>query len=65
LQPSLSCYEQVATLMDETMNDGLTEKSDLSADIKMYITYVRSLPDGSGWLLFQLFHFEAVVEKLR
>jgi len=51
--------------MDETMNDGLTEKSDLSADIKMYITYVRSLPDGSGWLLFQLFHFEAVVEKLR
>ncbi|KAF6035869.1 Pak3 [Bugula neritina] len=47
LQPSLSCYEQVAALMDETMNDGLTEKSDLSADIKMYITYVRSLPDGS------------------
>lgn len=43
-----SHYEQVMELMEESMNKGLRSKSDISNDLKMYITYVRSLPDGSG-----------------
>ena len=48
LELSLENYQHVVALMDENMNQGLSEKSDISADLKMYITYVRSLPDRSG-----------------
>lgn len=48
LQLDVADYQRIVDLMDARMNDGLGEKSSVEADIKMYITYVRSLPDGSG-----------------
>lgn len=50
LRLSVEDYDRIVGLMEETMDHGLSEKADISADIKMYITYVRSLPDGSGRL---------------
>jgi len=47
LRLSVANYDRIVNMMEENMNDGLSEKADISADIKMYITYVRTLPDGS------------------
>ena len=34
--------------MNDDMVNGLSTDSNMAADLKMYITYVRSVPDGSG-----------------
>ena len=52
LRLSVANYDRIVNMMEENMNDGLSEKADISADIKMYITYVRTLPDGSGESFF-------------
>ena len=52
LHLSVANYDRIVNMMEENMNDGLSEKADISADIKMYITYVRTLPDGSGESFF-------------
>ncbi|KAL8618135.1 hypothetical protein ACOMHN_034362 [Nucella lapillus] len=40
-------YKRVMALLHEEMNNGLTKQSHTIADIKMFPTFVRSLPDGS------------------
>lgn len=35
-------------LLHEEMNSGLSKKTNHMADIKMFPTFVRSLPDGTG-----------------
>ena len=34
--------------MNDDMVNGLSTNNNMAADLKMYITYVRSVPDGSG-----------------
>ena len=34
--------------MNDDMVNGLSTDNNMAADLKMYITYVRSVPDGSG-----------------
>lgn len=34
--------------MNKDMENGLSKDKWSAADLKMYITYVRSVPDGSG-----------------
>lgn len=48
-------YERVMELMGESLENGLRAKEDITNDLKMYITYVRSLPDGSGKLQIYLY----------
>lgn len=50
-------YDRIVSMMEENMDHGLSEKADISADVKMYITYVRTLPDGSGMLFCSLCSF--------
>jgi len=47
LRLSVADYDRIVSMMEENMDHGLSEKADISADVKMYITYVRTLPDGS------------------
>ena len=42
-----AAYKRVMTLLNQEMNNGLKTQSN-NADIKMFPTFVRSLPDGSG-----------------
>jgi len=42
-----SAYKRVMTLLHGEMNHGLRRNSNHVADIKMFPTFVRSLPDGS------------------
>uniref|UniRef100_A0A0B6ZZ59 Phosphotransferase n=1 Tax=Arion vulgaris TaxID=1028688 RepID=A0A0B6ZZ59_9EUPU len=44
---SSSAYKRVMTLLNQEMNNGLKRQSHNVADIKMFPTFVRSLPDGS------------------
>ncbi|CAG5133645.1 unnamed protein product [Candidula unifasciata] len=44
---SSTAYKQVMTLLHQEMNNGLKTQSHKMADIKMFPTFVRSLPDGS------------------
>ena len=41
-------YEKVMNLIEEQMNLGLNPASNAEADLKMFPTYVRSLPNGTG-----------------
>lgn len=41
-------YRRVMHLLNEEMNNGLHANSNYLADIKMFPTFVRSLPDGTG-----------------
>ena len=41
-------YKRVMHLLHQEMNNGLTKHIHPVADIKMFPTFVRSLPDGSG-----------------
>ena len=41
-------YKRVMHLLNEEMNSGLHANSNYMADIKMFPTFVRSLPDGTG-----------------
>lgn len=41
-------YKRVMHLLNQEMNNGLKEQTHHVADIKMFPTFVRSLPDGSG-----------------
>ena len=41
-------YKRVMHLLNEEMNSGLHANYNYMADIKMFPTFVRSLPDGSG-----------------
>lgn len=43
-----AAYKRVMTLLNQEMNNGLKRQSHHVADIKMFPTFVRSLPDGSG-----------------
>lgn len=44
---STSSYKRVMHLLNQEMNNGLTRHTQPVADIKMFPTFVRSLPDGS------------------
>lgn len=48
-------YKRVMHLLHEEMKRGLCKKSHGRADIKMFPTFVRSLPDGSGQYVFRYF----------
>jgi len=39
---------KIRELMNEDMDDGLSRSRNADAAVKMFITYVQSLPDGSG-----------------
>ena len=39
---------EIMRIMDDQMNKGLGKETNASASIKMFPTYVRHLPDGSG-----------------
>ena len=39
---------KIRDLMNKEMEDGLSRSRNADAAIKMFITYVQSLPDGSG-----------------
>lgn len=43
-------YRKLKALMDEDMAKGLSTDRNIEADLKMYITYVRAVPNGSGRL---------------
>ena len=49
-------YKRVMHLLTEEMNQGLSSKSHYKADIKMFPTFVRALPDGTGELSVCLSH---------
>ncbi|KAK3581784.1 hypothetical protein CHS0354_027250 [Potamilus streckersoni] len=40
-------YKKIMSLLNEEMNNGLHKHTNHSADIKMFPTFVRSLPDGT------------------
>jgi len=40
-------YEELMRRMNEDMVNGLSTDNNMAADLKMYITYVRSVPDGT------------------
>ncbi|XP_055865041.1 hexokinase-1-like isoform X2 [Biomphalaria glabrata] len=42
-----AAYKRVMALLHQEMNNGLRKQSHTMADIKMFPTFVRSLPDGS------------------
>lgn len=41
-------YEKVMNLIEEHINLGLNPDTNPRADLKMFPTYVRSLPNGTG-----------------
>jgi len=41
-------YVKIRDLMNKEMDDGLSRSGHANAAIKMFMTYVQSLPDGSG-----------------
>ena len=41
-------YRRIMTLLEEELQKGLSRENHEKADIKMFPTYVRALPDGSG-----------------
>ena len=43
-------YEKIMGLMLESLNKGLGKETNPTAKVKMYPTYVRTVPDGSGEL---------------
>lgn len=40
-------YEKIRDILDQEMTKGLSRQGNASAVVKMFITYVQSLPDGS------------------
>jgi len=45
-----STYAKIRDLMNKDMEDGLSRDRNANAAIKMFITYVQSLPDGTGMI---------------
>lgn len=43
-------YTKVRNLLNQEMNIGLSKEKNASSTVKMFITYVQSLPDGTGLL---------------
>ena len=43
-------YRRVMKAMNASIEEGLNLETNPDADLKMYNTYVRSLPDGKGSL---------------
>lgn len=41
-------YIELMKRMNDDMVNGLSVDNNMAADLKMYITYVRSVPDGTG-----------------
>ena len=41
-------YREIRDLMNKEMDYGLSRSGNADATVKMLITYVQSLPDGSG-----------------
>lgn len=41
-------YTRVRNLLNQEMNIGLSKEKNASATVKMFITYVQSLPNGTG-----------------
>ena len=41
-------YEKVSSILDDEFNLGLSRETNARAAIKMFPTYVRAVPDGSG-----------------
>jgi len=41
-------YKQICDLMNREMEKGLSRTENATATVKMFISYVQSLPDGSG-----------------
>lgn len=52
-------YQKVSELMLEGMNKGLSNDTSRSAVMKMLVTYVRGLPDGTGESLSECYHTDA------
>lgn len=48
-------YEKVQDVLEQELLKGLGKSSNKDANIKMFPTYVRALPDGSGKWLFLCF----------
>ena len=44
----LATYAKVSELMGGEMTKGLSKKGNKESSVKMFITYVRSLPSGKG-----------------
>ena len=40
--------EKVSALLLKELNEGLRRETNMIASVKMYPTYVRDVPDGSG-----------------
>jgi len=41
-------YKKIRDLMNDEMDKGLSRSGNADAAVKMFISYVQSLPDGSG-----------------
>ena len=41
-------YKKIRDLMNQEMDRGLSRAGNADSSVKMFITYVQSLPDGSG-----------------
>ena len=44
----LSTYVKIRDLMNKEMEKGLSRSENANSSVKMFITYVQSLPNGSG-----------------
>jgi len=43
-----STYVKIRDLMNKEMEKGLSRSENANSSVKMFITYVQSLPNGSG-----------------
>jgi len=41
-------YKKIRDLLNVEMNKGLSKKGNKDATVKMFVTYVQCLPDGTG-----------------
>ncbi len=57
-------YETVMNLLDEEMKKGLGAQTHDMSTVRMFPTYVRALPDGSGTVSFLQTHTEYYREPL-
>ena len=50
-------YIRLTKLLDDEMEKGLRKQTHYSSTVRMYPTYVRSIPDGSGSFLILVYNF--------
>jgi len=54
-------YRDICDLMNKEMDKGLSRTENADAAVKMFITYVQSLPDGSGYCSLTLCRYFAII----